>query len=658
MKLFWNAIVKNEGARIERCVKSLLPQIAGAIIVDTGSTDDTLVKLTSLFKEAGKPLEIGHAPFENFEQARNQALKLARASKLPWDYLLLCDADMELVVRKGEWDVGLTAPGYNMKQFAGGTIGYFNMRLVSKDATGKYRGVTHEYLDVAGPIIPEDAAYFVDHADGANRPDKYKRDIDLLTKALATEKDPGLVQRYTFYLAQSYFDGGEWGTAAAFYKRRVELGGWDEEVWNAQVKYAYCLLKMDDEPAYVHHMLKAYEMRPSRAEALYDLARFYREKPDRQKTSLLFSTMGMKLKRPGDLLFVNEEVYRTGLREEFAICAGYDNKHRAEGAKVAAMLSLEGSQQARGNLYWYLEPLKTFVPSFTSEKYSFTPPAGYKAMNPSVFVDEDGRARTLVRTVNYSIVDGRYMINNEDGSVSEFDHPIKTRNFIDRRDGGWEEILMPSENWPMEWDLVHGFEDSRLFKWRGDFWTLSTVRQLNREGWCEQVLAPLVNENGRWRYGNNWKRILPEHRRNEKNWMPWVEGNDLRFVYRLGALIDTDGKFVVDHPQQWDVGNVSGGSQVVDIGEGRKLAIVHEAGQIPGQPKRYYRHRFALFREDKNLHALSHPFCFHAKEIEFAAGLGYLPDSKEIVISYGVRDCEARLAIMDADEVVRFTLED
>lgn len=657
MRLFWNAIVKNEGARIERCVESLLPHIDGAIVVDTGSSDDTLVKLDRLFKDAGKPLEIHHAPFENFEQARNQALKLARSSRQEWDYLLLSDADMQLVVVKPDWKDGLKDPGYNMKQIAGGSLGYFNMRLVSRDATGKYRGVTHEYLDVTGGIIPEEVAYFVDHADGANRPEKHKRDIDLLTKALSNEKDPGMVQRYTFYLAQSYFDGEEWGTAAAFYKRRVELGGWDEEVWNAHVKYAYCLLKMGDEAAYVHEMLRAYERRPSRAETLYDLARFYREKPDRQHTSLLFSTMGMKLKRPGDLLFVNEEVYRTGMREEFAICAGYDNNHRAEGAKVAAMLSLEGSQQARGNLFWYLEPLRKFVPSFTSVPYQFTPPAGYKAMNPSVYYD-GCEMRTLIRTVNYSIIDGQYKINNEDGSVSDFHSPIKTRNFISMINGEWQEILMPSENWPTEWDLVLGFEDSRLFSWRGNFWTLSTVRQLNREGWCEQVLAPLVIENGQWRYGNNWKRILPEHRRNEKNWMPWVDGDDLQFVYRLGALVDTGGKFIVDHPQQWDVANISGGSQVVDIGDGKRLAIVHEAGQVPGQPMRYYRHRFALFREDKNLHALSHPFCFDYKQIEFAAGLAYTPDSKEIVVSYGVRDCEAWFATMKLDEVIQFTLED
>ena len=42
IKLAWNAIVKNEGARIERAMKSLLPYISCMVVLDTGSTDNTI----------------------------------------------------------------------------------------------------------------------------------------------------------------------------------------------------------------------------------------------------------------------------------------------------------------------------------------------------------------------------------------------------------------------------------------------------------------------------------------------------------------------------------------------------------------------------------------------------------------------------------------
>ena len=53
------------------------------------------------------------------------------------------------------------------------------------------------------------------------------------------------------------------------------------------------------------------------------------------------------------------------------------------------------------------------------------------------------------------------------------------------------ELALP-DDWPEpKFDLVRGFEDSRLFEWHGQLWTLSTVRELTPEGWCEQVLAPI-----------------------------------------------------------------------------------------------------------------------------------------------------------------------
>src|SRR5207342_378247 len=215
MKLAWNAIVKNESAVIERCIKSLLPHVDCAIVVDTGSTDGTPEKIQQLFDAAGKPVEIRPAPFKNFEQARNEALRCARLSRLEWDYLLLADADMELKVHKTGWLNGEKGMAYDIRQVAG-SLGYYNRRLVSRHAQGWYIGVTHEYLDVpAAGII--DGAEFIDHADGANRPEKLSRDIALLEQALQIETRPGLIERYNFYLAGSYYDTGNFEKAAEHY---------------------------------------------------------------------------------------------------------------------------------------------------------------------------------------------------------------------------------------------------------------------------------------------------------------------------------------------------------------------------------------------------------------------------------------------------------
>lgn len=652
MKLAWNAIVRNERAVIDRCVRSLLPHIDCAIVVDTGSTDGTQERLKELFQAAGKPIEITPAPFVNFEQARNEALRCARLSRLEWDYLLLADADMELKVHKPNWINGAKGLSYDVRQTAG-TLGYYNRRLVSHDATGWYVGVTHEYLDIPTDGVL-DGAEFVDHADGSNRPEKFQRDIDLLEEALRTEQRPGIVQRYTFYLAQSYFDAGNWEKAAENYKKRVRLGGFDEEIWNAQLHYAHCVGNLGNNAKFVWEMLQAYKMRPQRAEVLYDLAKYFRERGDNH-ASLLFSEAGMQIPHAkDDLLFVNDWVYKSGLKEEFAICAYYDPRRRESGAAVCDELALKGSEQARSNIYWYLRSLAEWVPSFKPTQVDFPPPEGYVATNPSI-IEDDGRVTMLLRTVNYTITpEGQYAILGADGNYSG-SNPINTRNYLVRYTHGMtvyhaQELGMPS-NWPKtEFELVRGFEDSRLFKWNGELWTLSTVRELTPHGWCEQVLAP-INETGD--YGQYWEVIRPKERRHEKNWMPWVKNGRLDFVYRLGSILDAGGKLVRQHDTGLEVGHISGGSQVIEA-DGVYIALVHEARMIPGRPNRYYQHRFVAFEPSGAVLKISQPFYFHDRQIEFAAGLAYFPENHQLVVSYGVRDCEAWLAKMDVSEVLDF----
>src|SRR6266404_4423011 len=97
-RLCLNMIVKNEAARIERCLKSVAPYISCYAITDTGSTDGTEDLIWSFFQSRRIIGKIDHAPFVNFEQARNVALDNARNSDLAFDYLLLIDADMELIL--------------------------------------------------------------------------------------------------------------------------------------------------------------------------------------------------------------------------------------------------------------------------------------------------------------------------------------------------------------------------------------------------------------------------------------------------------------------------------------------------------------------------------------------------------------------------------
>jgi len=649
VKLFWNAIVKNEATRIERCMKALIDHVDGAIILDTGSTDNTIQLITDFFTAHKKPCEIASGRFETWEQARNDALSLARNSVHPWDYLLLVDADMEMLVTDRNWrDEIRDGAAYEMVQEAG-TVVYTNARLVSRLATGLYRGVTHEYLDVPS-VGCIHGARFHDHADGANRSGKALRDAALLRKGLETEPQNG---RYWYYLGQSLKDAGQSEEAIPAFYNAVRHSNWDEEKWNAQINLAHCFEDVGDLGKFYIEMFKAYEMRPSRAEALYDLAKHFRIK-GQNNTALVFAELGLTKPLPGDRLFVNSYPYRVGFKEEFAICGFYDESRRPRARAYNDELSLSNEGEgmtrlgARQNMFFYLEKLTDLCPNTRMEKIEFTPPEGYVGMNPSMSQDGD----LSVRCVNYTISDwGSYEIrNSEDGSINR-ENPIHTRNFILPKDTKeWVEVAF--QDYKPEFDLVRGAEDMRIFRWGKALWSISNFRDRNPEGRCEQHLARIDTTRGTADYlGKVEPQDFPRAYA-EKNWMPWVKRGQLRFVHRLGTILDQAGHTVFQAKNiVLDVQRLSGGGGLVDLGDGKWLAIIHEAQLLPGQNLRYYYHRFVTINDDGAPLALSRPFVFHDKQIEFAAGLAIV-DGK-VLVSYGVRDCEPWLASLHLDEVKR-----
>lgn len=662
MKLCLNMIVKNEGARIERALASAAPWIDSWVIVDTGSTDDTKQRIMDFFKVHHVIGEIRDAPFHDWSQARNQALAYARGLAFAYqpDYFLMMDADMELVVKDaGRFISHKAGPSYDFYQVAG-NCHYQNRRLVHAKVVGNYVGVTHEYLDiVSAGLIDEDIAYFVDHSDGSNRPEKFKRDIRLLVADM--KKDPNNV-RSMFYLGQSYRDAGKPERAAKLFKRRVDAGGWDEEVWQSQMNFAACLKDTGDEAGFVRETLVAYNMRPTRAEAPYALARHYREK-SMNAPALAFAEAGANLPLSKDALFVNNYAYQLGLKQEIGITAFYVPGKKRRGYEVVSELMMNPDDawvrdEARTNMIHYIEPLSEFCPSFLWNKIEFEPPENWIAMNPSVTL-HDGRVKCNVRCVNYRIdAEGRYLIRGTDGTANG-DNPINTRNFI--VDMGLPrphikpvmEVLTPG-HLPCEYPLVVGFEDMRLISMEGNLWSSSTVRQIHADGNCEQVLSRIAPCGLDHVIHSDVKRMLRHPRQTEKNWAPLVrQGTGLEFMHRPLELVNTDGVTVRKQNPGVDVGNISGSSQLVSFRFGW-LAIVHEARYWQGRSIRYYTHRFVWYDDDFKTARFSLPFYFNDKAIEFCAGMCWDPNGVDLLISYGYKDEEARLARVKAEEVENF----
>lgn len=315
-RLCLNMIVRNEMANLDRCLRAVADHVACWVIGDTGSSDGTPDFVRSFFNERGIPGELHAFPFLNFEQARNEALARAYDSPLEFDYLLLVDADMELVVEDARFRSGLTAPGYMLIQRAG--IVYWNTRLVRRDAQARYRGVTHEYVDVPGGTQTLQGAWFIDHATGSNRVVKFERDISLLLGGLEQEPENA---RYWFYLAQSYRDAGRLREALDAYAKRAEMGGWIEEVFESLYAAGHIKEQLgypDAEIIGTH--LKAYDARPGRAESLHAAAHYCRNH-GMHRLGYMIGKTALAIPQPSDGLFVVPWIYEYGALDEFSVNA-------------------------------------------------------------------------------------------------------------------------------------------------------------------------------------------------------------------------------------------------------------------------------------------------------------------------------------------------
>ena len=318
-----NMIVRDEAHVIRRCLDSVRPLIDAWCILDTGSADGTQDIIREHLRDL--PGALFEAPWKGFAASRNEAMEYARGRA---DYLLFIDADDELVLPRKFRLPELQADAYYLEHRQGETA-FQRLDLVACRHPWRYVGVLHEFLesDQHRPAMFLQGPYVQERREGARSQDprKYERDAEVLEQGLRDEPENA---RYVFYLAQSYRDAGHPGKALEAYRRRAGMGGWEEEVYVSLLNVANLGrdLGWPDE-AVVHAYLQAYQARPRRAETLEALARFFRMK-EQWNLALLFAEKGLAIRRPADLLFVDEACYGWRLLDEFAVAASWVGRNR------------------------------------------------------------------------------------------------------------------------------------------------------------------------------------------------------------------------------------------------------------------------------------------------------------------------------------------
>jgi len=639
-RLCLNMIVKNESKIIERLIRSVLSIIDCYCICDTGSTDNTKEIITRVMKEAGKPGEVYDEPFKNFGYNRSHALKRADA----WgDYALLLDADMKLVIEETFDKTKLVKDGYSIIQ-KGGDISYYNTRIAKLRHGIKCVSPTHEYYDFPPGSKTENLStlYIQDIGDGGSKANKFERDIKLLTDALVEEPNN---ERYHFYLAQSYKDTGRHEEAIKYYKRRVELGGWVEEVFYSLYVIGNLYNGLGDQANAVFYWLKAYNFHPTRSESLYELTKHYRIIGE-QRTAYMFYQVGKAIPYPkDDVLFIRHDVYKHLFDYEYSILAYYTKTPIDHKAYLKLIYSGHMKDNVFENYKFYAKKVVDFPGAkVTDFSASVTKPVGgrddnFVSSSPSLLKIDSGYLMN-VRYVNYKIhPDGSYKFMHDDGKITTLQQTLLLDKELKITKSAWiDKVQNPNLRY-------QGVEDVKIFQYGGKLMYLGTVEHPD----SHQVTV------GYGTYeGDMLKPIAcksPLGAGCEKNWV-YCANDSLHVIYNwspltFGTLDGDELKIVRKDMNVPDFfRDVRGSSNGFTIGEEIWFLchIVHHSS-----PRHYYHIIVVLDKATLSFKRHSILFKFNGKPIEYS--LGIVVETERVLLSYSQNDSTTSIVTLPRDVV-------
>ena len=322
-------IVKDEAHIIQKTLENITDYVNLDywVICDTGSTDDTVNIIETFFKEKNINGEIYYDKWRDFSYNRNKALERAKNKS---DYILIFDADDEI---HGNFKIPdkLTHDMYEI--IFGGGFNYVRGAIVNNRKDWHYLGVLHETIhpknwtnQTTSKI--EGNYYFVSGKTGnrSKNPNKYRDDANILSQAFETENEEWLKVRYSFYAAQSYKDCGEYENAIKWYKKRLEFGGWEQELFYSsyQIGIIYHFNLKDTENG-LKYFLKTLSYDKHRYEGLYQAVDFLYNHDNKMAAWFLLKGADVPLKEPNfsGKLFIDEGLHNFTIFWQIAFIAGW-----------------------------------------------------------------------------------------------------------------------------------------------------------------------------------------------------------------------------------------------------------------------------------------------------------------------------------------------
>jgi glycosyltransferase involved in cell wall biosynthesis len=689
-KVILLTMVKNEEANMKRLITSVKSWIDGVVICDTGSTDNTIQVSKDTLEEFKIPGRIYQYPWENFGVSRSKSFECFKdwvTRFTEWDpnnvYALLLDADMVLS-EEGDLKLQLSNKnesygGFNLQQKNSGLI-YENTRLLRASAPWKCIGYTHEYWGCDGkqtgsfktPII-------TDIGDGGCKADKYPRDARLLEDELKEKPDN---VRTLFYLGQTYMSLGRNDDAIRVLSRRIELGGWEEEIYISHLYKGDCLRNTGKIAEGIQEWLKAWQLRQHRTEAALRLISYYRQTPKMNFIAYTFleklfqvqygeTVDGKEIAKPikhNDILFVSSNDMRYQIWEELGIIAYYAGgaagaRHRLDLQVMSSNLNFNERNRILDFYKWYrlkMPVVKRQQIILTANDVPFFADGYWKPFNPCIRREAD-RYVISMRTANYETNNAQhYTYRGQNGYII-------TRNVIADLGSNFEilhdrrepmEIVIPNELVINRTTNIHGVEDCR---WLGTNSVIATTRQFGQTDTNRMARVDFdYDTRSVTKITPLTAPVMREDTECQKNWLPFIWNDQEVYIYRINpfTVFTTAGEKVLEWTSPGLVtldgmrGSAAPSAWSSEKQPSEALIIVAHFSHYGGDGRHYY-HRFITLGADLKPIRISKIFMVADEPIQYVAGMCQSLTPGNYAISYGVNDSQAWVV-----EVEKTVIED
>jgi tetratricopeptide (TPR) repeat protein len=209
-----------------------------------------------------------------------------------------------------------------------GASSWRRLALMNNRKRWRYVGVLHETPicdDASGPPGHLGGNYYcAAGTEGARsrNPSKYAMDAEVLARAYDQPAlDTWLQHRYAFYCAQSYRDAEMHYPALEWYQKRVELGGWVQELYVSRLNAGWLLRAKGRVDEAIKCWLAACDYGLPRYEALSEVAQHYQMSGLAQLAKALYDQVDVS--RVGvyeDQLFLHQPLHQYILLCDMLLC--------------------------------------------------------------------------------------------------------------------------------------------------------------------------------------------------------------------------------------------------------------------------------------------------------------------------------------------------